>query len=106
MQEVATVEDHIYSNASFTMQELATVGDHIYSNASFTMVQGVGNKSNTSFTMATRVATVGDHIYSNASFTMVQGYKSWQQWETTSIVMPALPWYRDARVGNSGRPHL
>ena len=77
------------------MQEVATVGDHIYSNASFTMVQG--SKS---------VATVGDHIYSNASFTMVQGCKSWQQWETTSIVMPALPWYRDARVGNSGRPHL
>ena len=23
---------------------------------------------------------------------MEQGYKSWQQWETTSIVMPALPW--------------
>ena len=52
------------------------------------------------------VATVGDHIYSNASFTMVQGYKSWQQWETTSIVMPDLPWYRDTRGGNSVRPHL
>ena len=68
------------------------------------------------------LATVGDHIYSNASFTMEQGCKSWQQWETTSIVMPALPWNRDARVGtsivmalpwnrdarvgNSGRPHL
>ena len=45
------------------------------------------------------LATVGDHIYSNASFTMEQGCKSWQQWETTSIVMPALPWNRDARVG-------
>ena len=74
------------------------------------------------------LATVGDHIYSHTSFTMEQGCKSWQQWETTSIVMPALPWYRDARgwqqwettsivmpalpwyrdarVGNSGRPHL
>ena len=45
------------------------------------------------------LATVGDHIYSNASFTMEQGCKSWQQWETTSIVIPALPWNRDARVG-------
>ena len=80
------------------MQELATVGDHIYSNASFTMVGD--------HTGMQELATVGDHIYSNASFTMEQGCKSWQQWETTSIVMPALPWNRDARVGNSGRPHL
>ena len=78
------------------MQELATMGDHIYSNASFTMEQGCKSWQQ----------SVGDHIYSNASFTMEQGYKSWQQWETTSVVMPALPWYRDARVGNSGRPHL
>ena len=98
------------------MQELATVGDHIYSNASFTMEQG--SKSwqqweTTSivmpalpFTGKQELATVGDHIYSNASFTMEQGYKRWQQWETTSIVMPALPRNRDTRVGNSGRPHL
>ena len=77
------------------MQELATVGDHIYSQ--YQLYHGTGMQE---------LATVGDHIYSNASFTMVQGCKSWQQWETTSIVMPALPWNRDARVGNSGRPHL
>ena len=83
------------------MQELATVGDHIYSNASFTMVQGQGWE-----TTSRGGKLVGDHIYSHTSFTMEQGCKSWQQWETTSIVMPALPWNRDARVGNSGRPHL
>ena len=41
------------------------------------------------------LAAMGDHIYSHTSFTMEQGCKSWQQWETTSIVMPALPWNRD-----------
>ena len=57
-------------------------------------------------TRVQELATVGYHIYSNANFTMEQGYKSWQQWETTSIVMPALPWCKGARVGTSGRPHL
>ena len=42
MQELATVGDHIYSNASFTMEQGCKrwQQDHIYSNASFTMVQG------------------------------------------------------------------